>query len=130
MTMYLFPGDESSFQSFPEYGVEWSGNQLGFINAYNKLKMQNDMEQTKAMVEKEYNKNIAYGEKTGTIPPQMLNNELGIDENELGQSKLNQLLSQLGLNKENKKQEDSVMGGRNRSYGGKKKKHHRTFDFL
>lgn len=76
--MFAFNGDEESFDVMYQYGIEYNGRQLNYLNAYNALEMIKHNESIDKMVKTDYSAKLAYGEKTGTIPQDILNNQLGI----------------------------------------------------
>jgi hypothetical protein len=118
--MYAFPSDSESYDVMYQYGIEFNGRNLNFLNAYNAKKITSKERKEISEVKRNLNQKLTYAERYGILPPDSLNNKVGTSI-----EAPNELV-------DNSVPVGSKVGGRRKKrtgvIGGKKKKKH--FDFL
>jgi len=118
--MYSFPSDVESYDVMYQYGIEFDGKRLNFLNAYNAKKLISNERKDVNAVKRDLNSKLSFAEKTGILPPSTLNHKVGTSiepPNELVDNSI-PVGSKIG----GKRKKRGVVGG--------KKKKNKRFDFL
>jgi hypothetical protein len=118
--MYSFPSDVESYDVMYQYGVEFDGRRLNFLNAYNANKLISNEKKDITQMKRNLNPKLNFATKTGILPPSLLNSKVGNSiepPNELVDNSI-----PVGSKSGGKRKKRGVVGG--------KKKKTKRFDFL